>query len=220
MNTEPHRRPRGRHADASSGYTSPAGDLVPVPARVSTVTKLLRENERLRSEVERLRAEALTDPLTGLANRRNLDERLAAELSRAVRYGQPLAVICVDVDDFKRVNDTWGHAKGDEVLVWVGRFLRSQIRAHDIAGRIGGDEFVVVLPATDHHGAEAVAERLRRALADLTAGARAAGQSHAVALSIGVAALVPGDAGMTGDQLLRAADEAMYRHKGQRKRAP
>lgn len=104
--------------------------------------------------------------------------------------------------------------------MWVGRFLRSQIRAHDIAGRIGGDEFVVVLPATDHHGAEAVAERLRRALADLTAGARAAGQSHAVALSIGVAALAPGDAGMTGDQLLRAADEAMYRHKGQRKRAP
>jgi len=184
-----------------------------VPARVATVTKLLRENERLRLEVERLRAEALTDPLTGLANRRNLDERLTAELSRAQRYRQALAVMCVDVDDFKRINDTWGHAKGDEVLVWVGRFLRSQIRAHDIAGRLGGDEFVVVLPATDRRGAEALADRLRGALSDL-----AGGSTHPVSLSIGVAALDPTDPTMTSERLMHEADEAMYAQKGSRKR--
>jgi len=214
MNTEPMRRTRdeaeGPHKPQAM---RPRGGDAPRTERVRTVTQLLAENQRLKLEVDRLRAEALTDALTGLANRRNLDERLGAELSRAKRYGQSLAVMCVDVDDFKRINDTWGHAKGDEVLVWVGRFLRSQIRAHDIAGRVGGDEFVVVLPATDAKGAATLADRLRKALLELTGSS-----SHPVSLSIGVAALEPGAPESTsGDDLLHAADEDMYRHKAMRR---
>ena len=203
MNIEPVRRPRSPYR------TEPA-----LPVRIQTVTRLMQENDRLRAEVDRLRAEALTDALTGLANRRSLDERLAAELSRANRYAQPLSILWIDVDDFKRINDTWGHAKGDEVLVWVGRFLRSQIRAHDIAGRLGGDEFAVVLPATDRTGAEALADRLRRAL-----GAATGGGAHPISLSIGVGTLEAGAStdGVNGDAMLRAADEDMYRQKGLRR---
>jgi PleD family two-component response regulator len=89
---------------------------------------LKRENAALKRENAILRAASRTDPLTGLANRRAFDERLRSEIARAGRHGQPLSVLVVDVDDFKRVNDTWGHEKGDEVLVWVARFLQNCVR--------------------------------------------------------------------------------------------
>jgi len=172
---------------------------------------LARENALLRAEVERLRSLSMTDALTGLPNRRYLEERLEAEVARAARHRQPLAVMVVDVDDFKRVNDTWGHAKGDEVLVWVAAFLRSQLRGSDVACRTGGDEFVVVLPATGREGAEDLAARLQSTLESLRHEAHAAQRApedHPVRLSIGVAALGPG----TGEaaSLLAAADRAMY----------
>ncbi|MFO0745687.1 MAG: GGDEF domain-containing protein [Myxococcota bacterium] len=173
----------------------------------------MEENARLRQEVERLRNEALTDPLTGLPNRRSLDALLAAEISRALRSRAPLAVMCIDVDNFKRVNDTWGHQKGDEVLVWVARFLRSQIRGHDIAGRLGGDEFVVVLPGTDKAGADILADRLRATLEQLRGG-----MDHPVGLSVGVAALDLASKDVTPEGLLERADNAMYRQKGRTKR--
>ena len=174
---------------------------------------LVSENERLRAEIERLRALALTDALTGLPNRRYLEERLTGEIGRAARYGHPLAVMVIDVDDFKRINDTWGHSKGDEVLVWVGRFLRSQLRTHDVVGRTGGDEFVAILPSTDREGAELLASRLRDTLEAVRGR-----DDHPVKLSVGVAALGPG-AG-DAENLLSAADRAMYLAKGRKKRLP
>ncbi|MBL8786821.1 MAG: GGDEF domain-containing protein [Deltaproteobacteria bacterium] len=180
---------------------------------------LVRENASLRAEIERLRSLSMTDALTGLPNRRYLEERLDAEVARAARHRQPLAVMVIDVDDFKRVNDTWGHAKGDEVLAWVAAFLRSQLRGSDVACRTGGDEFVVVLPATGRDGADDLAARLLSTLASLRHEAHAAGRTpaeHPVKLSIGVAALGPG----TGDptSLLAAADRAMYQVKATTKR--
>jgi diguanylate cyclase (GGDEF)-like protein len=176
--------------------------------------RLARENAALRDEVEHLRTLALTDALTGLPNRRYLGQRLTAEVARALRFAQPLAVLVIDVDDFKRVNDTWGHDKGDEVLCWVAAFVRSQVRACDVACRTGGDEFVVLLPGTGDGGAAALAARMRWALAALR---RDSGRSdHPVKLSVGWAALGPGAGDATA--LLAAADHAMYQAKAQAKR--
>ena len=184
-----------------------------LPPTDSRFDALARENAKLRAEVERLRALALTDGLTGLPNRRHLDDQLANEVLRAARFQQPLSVLVIDVDDFKRVNDTWGHKKGDEVLAWVGDFLRSQLRACDVACRTGGDEFVVLLPGTGRDGAESLANRIRETLATMR---RETGLgNHPVKMSIGHASLGPG----TGDaqSLLAAADRAMYQVKARGK---
>lgn len=184
-----------------------------MPPTDSRFDALARENAKLRAEVERLRALALTDGLTGLPNRRHLDDQLANEVLRAARFQQPLSVLVIDVDDFKYVNDTWGHKKGDEVLAWVGTFLRSQLRACDVACRTGGDEFVVLLPGTGREGAESLAVRIRQTLAAMR---RDTGLGdHPVKMSIGHASLGPG----TGDaqSLLAAADRAMYQVKARGK---
>jgi two-component system cell cycle response regulator len=175
--------------------------------------KLARENALLRAEVARLRALALTDPLTGLPNRRYLDERLAAEVTRAARFHQSLSVLVIDVDDFKRVNDVWGHHKGDEVLVWIARFLRSQLRGIDVVCRTGGDEFVAILPETSNDGAAALAMRIVDTLARLRQGSGS--DDHPIKISVGHASLGPG----TGDpeSLVSAADQAMYRCKARAK---
>lgn len=177
------------------------------------IEQLYRENCALRRENQRLRryeSLACTDALTGLGNRRFFDERLAAELSRASRAETPLSVVFVDLDHFKSINDGAGHAAGDEALAWVGAFLQRTVRASDLACRIGGDEFGVILPDTDPDGADMMADRLRTALARaldapiLPSGAR-------LELSIGVAT-TPED-GTTTAELLERADIRMFDDK-------
>ncbi len=177
-----------------------------------TLSALREENERLRAEVERLRDIALTDPLTRLPNRRYLEERLEMEVSLAIRHRRPLALLVIDVDDFKFVNDTWGHQKGDEVLIWVGQFLRSQVRTTDVTCRTGGDEFVTILPSTDLEGANEIVRRIRTSLEEM----RRHFYNHPVKLSIGFAALGPDV--VDGPSLLMAADRSMYKTKSRRKR--
>ncbi len=167
-------------------------------------------SDRVRAE-EGLRLAALTDPLTGLANRRAFSQSLEEALAGVGRSGEPLAVAMVDVDHFKRVNDTHGHTVGDEVLKRVASSLSSALRRSEICARLGGEEFAVLLPGADEEAAQAVCERLRRAIRGAPA-AVALGAPHvpAVTASIGVAVAAPGEA---GEVLLDRADRALYRAK-------
>jgi len=149
-------------------------------------------------------SEARIDALTGLANRRAVEEILAAEISRAQRFAHQLAVVLLDLDRFKEINDSFGHAAGDVMLRAVSRLLTSLARQGDTVARWGGEEFVVVLPETDPQGAQRFAERLRR-----TIEAHSVGEMQTTT-SCGVASMVPED---TVEDLLGAADQALYRAK-------
>lgn len=158
----------------------------------------------------RLEALSLTDDVTGLYNQRWLRARLGEECQRAERHGHDLAVLMLDVDDFKLVNDNHDHIFGSRVLKRVGDILRTAVRGIDVAVRYGGDEFVVLLPQTSLPGAVAVAERLRVTVARTDVGE--AGQPYHVTVSIGVAALR--DLERTDPiELLKAADRALYSAK-------
>ena len=149
-------------------------------------------------------SEARIDALTGLANRRAVEEILAAEISRAQRFAHELAVVLLDLDRFKEINDSFGHAAGDVMLRAVSRLLTSLARQGDTVSRWGGEEFVVVLPETDLAGAQRFAERLRR-----TIEAHSVGDMHTSA-SCGVATMLPDD---NVEELVGAADQALYQAK-------
>jgi len=149
-------------------------------------------------------SEARIDSLTGLANRRAVEEILAAEIARAERFKHQLAVVLLDLDHFKDINDSFGHAAGDVMLRAVSRLLTSLARQGDTVARWGGEEFVVVLPETDLQGAQRFAERLRR-----TIEAHAVGDMRTSA-SCGVATMLPED---SVEELLGAADQALYQAK-------
>ncbi|HLI37873.1 MAG TPA: GGDEF domain-containing protein [Streptosporangiaceae bacterium] len=159
---------------------------------------------------QQLKTAARTDAKTGLLNAAAWQREAAAEISRALRAGEPLALLLADVDHFKRVNDTHGHLAGDEVLRNLATELRQQLRDCDLAGRFGGEEFVALLHRTGTGEACKIAERLRRR-ARLT-NVRANGVTVNVTISIGVAVLGAGASDLPG--LLAAADLALYRAKG------
>jgi len=171
--------------------------------------QLLRHNRALHQLTERLHALSTTDALTGIPNRRALDQRLQAEVSRANRYGTPLALVMVDLDLFKDLNDHFGHQVGDAVLQAVAGVLESERRGGDIVARYGGEEFVAVLAHADDSAAQAWAERVRGRIAAVAVDAD--GQLVRVTASFGVAAARPGDE--TRDDLVEAADQAMYQAK-------
>lgn len=150
---------------------------------------------------------AATDSLTGLPNRRSLDDALKRMIAQASRAMQPLALVQIDLDHFKQINDTFGHEKGDSVLAGFGALLRSSLRASDFAARFGGEEFVLVLPDTDRQGALLLAEKLRRNVHAL----RAEGVDRRVTCSMGVA-VFPDDAG-DDEMLMRLSDRALYASK-------
>ncbi len=164
------------------------------------------ENARLHRMVER---QALVDGLTGLANRRQADEALASELARTERLGGPVGLILADVDDFKAVNDRFGHPTGDLVLRDLAETLRENVREIDTAARWGGEEFALILPGTDLEGAAQVAERIRVALAEKEMTSVDGAPLHVTA-SFGVAT---SGSTTTVQQLVEAADEALYRAK-------
>jgi diguanylate cyclase (GGDEF)-like protein len=166
-------------------------------------------NLRLR---EVLRSQSIRDPLTGLFNRRYMEEALARDLRRAARNDEGVTALMFDVDRFKQFNDTFGHHAGDTVLRAVGDLLSRQTRGQDVACRYGGEEFVVLLEGTSIDAACKLAELLRQELKQLTA--QHAGQVLGqISVSIGISAF-PGH-GATAEELLHAADQALYRAKAQ-----
>ena len=156
---------------------------------------------------ERARQMADIDGLTGVFNRRHLEKRLAAELERLARYEHEMAILMVDIDNFKRINDEFGHLLGDEVLRQASKLMQQNLRKADVVCRFGGEEFAVMLPETNGENALGVAEKLRREIADFNF----PGIPRSVTISIGVAEFP--HHGQSRDELIRAADEALYTAK-------
>lgn len=186
-----------KQLDGIAGYLA--------PLLHAKLQKDAKDKERRRAE-EIIESLARTDPLTGLANRRVLEETLPRETARAKRLKESLAAIFADLDDFKSINDRFGHRAGDQVLTCVGSVLKSQLRSYALASRFGGDEFVLLLPGTAKDGAMIVAERIREKVAASTV----PDCPSSFTLSLGVA-VFEGDE--SGERLIARADAALYQAK-------
>ncbi len=195
---------KGRREDVVDALTAGADDIVAKPFDHHELQARLRTAVRIVELEAKLLHQASHDPLTGLANRKAAHEWLERELSRSVRERTPLAVLILDLDRFKQVNDTWGHAAGDHVLVESTRRAAAVLRPYDLIARWGGEEFVVALPGCSEADARDVANRIRCAVRDLPydGGLR-------VTVSIGLAWGIEASAQV----FLKAADEALYRAK-------
>jgi diguanylate cyclase (GGDEF)-like protein len=179
------------------------------------LVRLSRQNAVLRREIVRLqayRALAYRDPLTGLWNRRYFEERLKEEISRSQRAGssRKFSLLVIDINDFKDINDTHGHQMGDRLLQWVGNFLITHLRTHDVPCRTGGDEFTVLLPDLSSEDCGRIINRLRDQLTVANAG-----RDTPVNLSLGTASWP--DGGVAAEGLIAQADEAMYVDKRRQK---
>jgi two-component system cell cycle response regulator len=183
-----------------------------VLAAAVAVIQRARMVEHAMADNARLEQLAQTDPLTQLLNRRALSERIGAEMERALRYDSSLALLMVDLDHFKRVNDTWGHLVGDDVLRDVAEILRGLVRGNDLVARYGGEEFVVMLPETDDAGADRFAERVRAGIRAHRFAGRPGQEAIALTTSIGVATF-PAARIETVEDLFAFADAALYRAK-------
>jgi two-component system, cell cycle response regulator len=193
---------RGAH-----DYLRKPFDPAELDARVIAALRVKRLHDALLDANRRLARQALTDDLTGLANRRHGAHQLEREIALGVRHGRLLALVRVDVDHFKAINDTHGHHAGDQVLAEVARRLAGAVRGGDELARWGGDEFVAILPGTDKAGALRAAERLRAAVA--AAPVELGGTALDVTISVGWAHW----SGDTPDDLLARADGSLYKAK-------
>ncbi len=180
-------------------------------ARVKRCLTLRRRVDHLLERHDELEQLSLTDGLTDLANHRHFHERLRDEFRRAQRYDDPLALVLLDLDHFKAVNDGFGHLVGDEVLREVASSLRKSVRETDFVARYGGEEFAVILPKTHLAGCLTVAERMWSELGRLRLGPRG---SVRVTASLGISGY-PNRSIVSAEQLLRAADDALYRAKSE-----
>ena len=214
--------------DELRGLEAGAADFIAKPIREALLVARVRTQLRMKALTDQLRAVACTDALTGAANRRSFDESLVREWRSALRQGQPLSLLMVDVDHFKAYNDLYGHQDGDDCLRQVAQALEAAARRPtDVVARYGGEEFAILLPSADRSGAEEVARRLaaelrRRALPH--GGSKTA--SHVTA-SVGISTFEGGPAAgtsrftaldsaapsVTADDLVRAADVALYAAK-------
>jgi two-component system, cell cycle response regulator len=208
---------RAGTADIVHGLDLGAHDFVRKPprteellARVAAALRTKQSHDALRERADRLEVQGRTDPLTGLRNRRHAEQHLAAAVRRAPEDGRDLAVLLIDVDRFKAVNDVHGHACGDRTLREIADRLRAAVRADDLVARWGGEEFLVVSRSTGTEGGQALGERLRNAVGEPPL--RPAPGADALTVSVGgVDGAVP--PGTTPDSLLAVADRNLYRAK-------
>ena len=191
---------------AESSHEFSVGLLVRLAKRLRSNNEAVQENIALRRQFEQA---ALSDPLTGFRNRRWLDQTLPRIVQRHLHAAEPLCIAMMDIDHFKRVNDNFGHAAGDEVLLQVGRLVRGNLRPSDFAARVGGEEFALILPQTLLPGAISAVERLREAIAG-AAFDHDGRRLPQVTVSLGLVALEPG---VNPGQLLARADVALYAAK-------
>jgi two-component system cell cycle response regulator len=180
-------------------------------ARVRTQIRKKRYTERLRDNVQMSIEMAITDPLTGLFNRRYMESHLSALVEQAASRGKPLTALVLDIDYFKAINDGHGHDAGDDVLREFATRIRKSIRGIDLACRFGGEEFVIIMPETDMAVATIVAERLRRRIASEPFSIQQGTGSIEVTISIGIATLDTADDNAA--TILKRADQALYRAK-------
>ncbi len=219
---------QGRIQGNESALKSKSGRVVPIQVSATLIQEQGEEVGSIgffhdltaRKQLEAsLRTLSITDNLTGLYNQRHFHNILTQEIERSRRYGHALALVCIDMDDFKQVNDSLGHLQGDNLIAHLGQLIRDQLRRADFGFRYGGDEFMLILPETSQQEAITAAERLRISFAqsapevlqhDLAADARPRVHSR-LTLSVGVtlcAAKIP------PDELIRQVDRAMYQAKG------
>jgi len=210
---------RGDEARLLRGFDIGVNDYLNRPvdrnellARVRTQLRRKRYADHLRDTIEETVGLAMTDGLTGLNNRRFMDTHLKTQIEQCAAAGTPLSLLIADIDYFKAVNDTWGHDAGDAVLREMAGRLRRDIRTGDLACRLGGEEFVVVMPDTDLETARRIGERLRHEVASTPFEVRP-GVPVSITLSVGLSALQPGDSLAS---LMKRADEALYlaKHEG------
>ena len=186
-----------------------AGDLIGAIETLQDISERHRAEDALKESEARYRLLSVTDPLTGLFNRRHLHHCLELELERANRYRRPLSLLVIDCDNFKAINDTWGHLAGDKVLQELARLIIESLRGTDYAFRYGGEEFVVLLPELTGEMARQLGDRLRGTFAGL-GGLCEAGGKRQFTVSIGVAEYLPGE---SENSFIRRADDAVYEAK-------
>lgn len=193
-------------------------DRIPVvlepDAGVRDVALTLKDYSDTRLQVEEMKHLATRDPLTGVGNLRHFKALSTLELEHAARMGRPMAVLMLDIDHFKRINDTWGHAAGDEALRQFAAACRNALREPDILGRLGGEEFAIALPNTGADGAGVIAERLRALVEGIRVTPQCGGTGFGFTTSVGIAVHHPGSpSGQDVDELLARADAALYEAK-------
>lgn len=208
---------KGQKQDIIQGMGAGADDYIKKPCdpqelqtRLSAGHRIIKLQTELLEARESLRYLALHDSLTGLVNRKEVLERLKSETDRSSREGSSVGVLLVDIDHFKLVNDRYGHADGDQVLVEVASRMRAALRSYDVVGRYGGEEFLVILPGCDSLKSELQAERLREAIANKTISLSQG--PITVTVSIGIMAKEC-DTNDSPSQLIGAADAALYHAK-------